>query len=191
MTDQYFTPEELESEIWNPVPEWAELYLLSDFGRIQRLRFRCSRWANRITFGTMKNGYRAFTFCDGKRKEREYVHILVARVFIGPCPPGMEINHKDNIGTNNRLDNLEYVTHARNMQHAAEIGALQHGDAHWMRRTPELMKSGEMSHLTRFSTKTIEYVRSSSTHPVLIAAETGMSIGNVYHIRKGETRKRG
>jgi len=42
------------------------------------------------------------------------IHSLVAEAFIGPRPPGFEIDHKENGGTDNRLSNLEYVTGKEN-----------------------------------------------------------------------------
>jgi|SRR5712675_644132 len=46
------------------------------------------------------------------------VHQLVARTFIGQCPKGYEVNHKDLNKGNNSYKNLEYKTHKKNMQHA-------------------------------------------------------------------------
>jgi hypothetical protein len=47
------------------------------------------------------------------------VHILVAHGFLGPCPEGHEVNHKDNDPANSWPSNLEYLTHSGNMLHAA------------------------------------------------------------------------
>ena len=66
---------------------------------------------------------------NGKNVVR-YVHRLVAAAFLGPCPPGLEVNHKDGNPENNRLSNLEYVTHAENMRHAAQQRAMAHGSGH-------------------------------------------------------------
>ena len=51
------------------------------------------------------------------------VHRLVAAAWIGPCPEGYEINHKNRNTSDNEADNLEYVTHAENVAHAVNLGA--------------------------------------------------------------------
>lgn len=69
------------------------------------------------------------------------VHRLVAAKFIGPCPEGMEINHKDGNKENNHWTNLEYVTHAENIRKAyAECGRI----SYWVGK-----KRGPLSMATR------------------------------------------
>lgn len=58
---------------------------------------------------------------NGVTKNRS-VHSIVARYFLGPRPKGMEINHKDGKKTNNRVENLEYVTGAENIRHCLDNG---------------------------------------------------------------------
>ena len=43
-----------------------------------------------------------------------YVHRAVKAAWDGPCPPGYEIDHINGDYSDNRLENLEYVTHAEN-----------------------------------------------------------------------------
>lgn len=69
------------------------------------------------------NGYLGYTLCQvggGRKTIKE--HRLVAEAVYGPCPEGLEVNHKDGIKTNNNPDNLEYVTQLENMQHSYQIG---------------------------------------------------------------------
>ena len=50
----------------------------------------------------------------GGRWRTHFAHRLVARAFLGPCPDGMEVLHRDGDGSNARLSNLRYGTHADN-----------------------------------------------------------------------------
>lgn len=58
---------------------------------------------------------------DGTRKYK-LVHTLVAAAFIGPKPKNLVVNHKNGVKTDNRVENLEYVTRSENSKHAYRIG---------------------------------------------------------------------
>lgn len=58
---------------------------------------------------------------DGKRYLIR-IHKLVIESFIGKCPKGKEVNHKDGIKHHNDLENLEYVTKSENTKHAYRLG---------------------------------------------------------------------
>lgn len=60
-----------------------------------------NRYAKTILYGT------------GKPLQR-YIHQLVLLVFKGPRPKGLEASHINGDSFDNRLENLEYVTHAEN-----------------------------------------------------------------------------
>ena len=105
---------------WKVVPSWPEYAVTTD-GRLFNLK-----WNRPVTTTPTGNGYVHVNIMrlepSGERVRRtRHVHRLVAEAWIGICPPGMEINHKDGDGTNNRVDNLEYVTHAENVRHARNV----------------------------------------------------------------------
>lgn len=58
---------------------------------------------------------------EGRTYARD-VHCLVAKVFLGNRPEGMDVNHKDGNKLNNNCDNLEYCTRSQNIQHAYNTG---------------------------------------------------------------------
>lgn len=51
-----------------------------------------------------------------------FIHSLVMTAFVGPRPPGLDINHKNGVNGDNRLENLEYATHGDNVRHAYDMG---------------------------------------------------------------------
>lgn len=74
--------------------------------------------------------YKAFTV----RSNHIYLHHAVTECFLGIRSPYYEVNHKDGDKLNNRLDNLEYVSHRQNMRHAIETGLID----------PSKIKRGKM-----------------------------------------------
>ena len=43
------------------------------------------------------------------------VHRLVLETFVGPCPEGMECDHRNHNTADNRIENLAWITHSDNM----------------------------------------------------------------------------
>ncbi len=74
-----------------------------------------------------KKYYAVGMYIDRKRHYKT-VHSLVAAAFIGPRPKGYEVNHKNGVTTDNRIENLEYVTMAQNHAHASDTFLLPHGE---------------------------------------------------------------
>lgn len=110
------------AETWRIVPEFPK-YEVSNLGRVRRLRsrrfLRFHGWHKWVYYGfgrVKSTGYMHV----GKKA----IHVMVASAFIGPRPPGKQINHKDGIKTNNTPENLEYVTPAENVRHAVRIGLM-------------------------------------------------------------------
>jgi hypothetical protein len=106
-------------------------YAISDDGRVQRLTHGRRTFAGRMLKLTPKTcGYLKVSPVILGKNVHFYVHDLVAEAFIGPKPEGAEVNHKDGNKHNNWHENLEYVTHLGNMQHAAATGLMVSGERH-------------------------------------------------------------
>jgi hypothetical protein len=79
-------------------------------------------WTGDETYRTVKavlinSGYSIIRFCKQSTYSCRLVHRTVWEAFNGPIPDRLEINHKDLDKTNNRLDNLELMTHQQNLVH--------------------------------------------------------------------------
>lgn len=97
--------------------EWRTIsvcdrYEVSNFGNIRRADNKKAR--NPSTFNT---GRRMIGFGINGKISNFSVYSLVCEAFIGPRPAGAVINHKDGNKTNDRLDNLEYVSQRENSNH--------------------------------------------------------------------------
>ncbi len=104
--------EQYPNEQWRPVVGYEGRYEVSDFGRVKRI----------LSLNTKSNsGYVMSSFSRSGVWQSQTVHRVVAAAFIGPCPPGLQVNHKNGIKNDNRADNLEYVTPKENIRHASEM----------------------------------------------------------------------
>lgn len=74
--------------------------------------------SGRILSPGVVRGYFCVTLSKGSLRATVRVHRLVAALFLGKCPVGMQVNHKDGNKQNNRIENLEYVTPQGNTIHA-------------------------------------------------------------------------
>ena len=157
---------------------------VSDMARVRRnsYQYECiGRWGSTHTTTkpdkvlssyVEKNGYATVAVqLNGKRKKFQ-LHYLVGRAFVPGYAPGLCINHIDGVKTNNSPSNLEWVTIARNSQHAWEIGLVDlRGDAHpskklssgQVRIIRDLLKLGatpnQLAVLCKLSPTTMYYIR--------------------------------
>jgi len=93
-------------------------YEVSNYGRVKSFK----RTEPRILKTNLgKRGYTSVNLCAGCDSCTTSVHRLVAKMFIGSCPEGLQVNHKDGDKINNRVDNLEYVTPSENVQHSYDV----------------------------------------------------------------------
>lgn len=109
-------------EVWKPVPGYEGIYSVSDHGRVRRELSRTCAKAGKILKSALRSGYPFVQLCLGGKRVNASIHRIVAEVFIGPCPDGYCVNHKDADRTNSRASNLEYVTQSENVSHAYGLG---------------------------------------------------------------------
>ena len=96
---------------WQPVLGYEGLYEVNQFGQIRNKDGQIMR--QRLKKAKYTVYKKVSLYKDGKYKHL-YVHRIVAQAFI-PNPQGFElINHKDEDGTNNAVDNLEWCDRSYN-----------------------------------------------------------------------------
>lgn len=102
-------------EIWKDIPEYEGLYQASNMGRIKSLK-RPYRVKEKILKpAIIRNGYYIVSLCKNLKVKHYMVHRLVWEAFNGQIPENMQVNHLNEIKTDNRLENLNLMTAKENL----------------------------------------------------------------------------
>lgn len=105
-------------EVWRDIKGYEGLYKISNLARVKSFK----RSKPRILKPFInKDGYLNVELCNSISNKTISIHRLVAIAFI-PNPDNKEqVNHIDEVKTNNDLSNLEWVTQKENMNHGTRI----------------------------------------------------------------------
>lgn len=113
-----FTLADIDGEEWRNIED-ANDYQISNCGRVKSFKGKNPR----IIKPTLTNGgYLKVDLRTGGRYKTFSVHRLVAKAFLPKVEDKPDVNHKDGHKLNNYVDNLEWVTHQENAQHAVKAG---------------------------------------------------------------------
>lgn len=192
MTETKFTTEELDNEIWKPIPGFEGYYSASSLGRIRRDKDEANTFAGRIMKSRLeRNGYLRIMLTKNGKRSRFLVHQLIALAFIGPNPEKLTVNHKDpKTGkTDNRASNLEYATQQEQMNHAKIHGLVATGDRNAARKHPERVARGDRNGAKLHPERLARGDRHGSrTHPERVPrGDRHMSRTKPEALRRGET----
>ena len=86
--------------------------------------FRISTKRRMKIYPTGRNKYLGFRACHDNKPSTEFVHVSVALAWLHNDNPKLktQVNHKDGDKQNPHVDNLEWITPAKNQHHATETG---------------------------------------------------------------------
>lgn len=104
-------------EKWKQIDGFCGMYEVSNHGNI-----RSVRTGKTMKLAVTKHGYNQISFRTDGKKKNAFVHRLVAEAFIPNPEKKREVNHKNGIKTDNRAENLEWVSRGENQHHAYDVG---------------------------------------------------------------------
>lgn len=167
-------------EIWKVIPGFDGLYEASNLGRIRskaRIRRSGVPLRGRVLKPTVsRGGYLqvALTNMDGIRKDMK-VHRLVAMAFLSNPENKEQVNHKNGVRNDNRLENLEWCTCSENHRHAFDVLGK-------VASKPMLNKPATTRKLTR---EQVEAIKSDTRAQTAIARDYGVSQQTISNIKLG------
>ena len=158
-------------EEWRDIRGYEGYYQVSNFGNVRGIARRgCSGKVLKPSLST--TGYPFVVLSVGCEAKSRKIHRLVAEAFV-PNPDGLpEVNHINGDKEDFRIENLEWVTHKENLQHAARTGL-------W--RPRESQKAS--AELKKKAVVRSDGALFASLHDA--AKESGTCAGNVCKVLKG------
>jgi len=102
-------------ELWKDLIGYEDRYQISNLGKI---RFKDSQELKASYLN--QDGYEVTTIRIKGKKKNHRVHRLVLETFLKKS--SLEINHKNGIKTDNRVENLEYCTRKHNVKQSYVLG---------------------------------------------------------------------
>jgi hypothetical protein len=112
----------MENEVWRDIPEYEGYYQVSNLGRVRSLP-RCGTSSFvKILKTRIDVGYERVWLSRKDKVSPKKISRLVASSFIPNIDNKPEVNHINGIKTDNRVENLEWVTKSENIKHAFRTG---------------------------------------------------------------------
>lgn len=137
-------------ETWIDVKDYEGLYQVSNYGRIKsvaKLIFNGKIYFFRdeliLKPRKLPNGYIQVSLCKNNKYKTFYAHRLVACAFLENKNNKPQVNHKNGNKSDNRAENLEWVTVSENIFH--KIKVLGYKDTPETREKKSISKRGKLN----------------------------------------------
>lgn len=107
----------MKNEVWKDIEGYEGLYQVSNTGKVKSLGNDKSRKEKILKQGKHTDGYFQVSLFKNSKRKTFRVQCLVAKAFIPNPENKLEVNHKNEIKTDNRVENLEWCDHKYNINY--------------------------------------------------------------------------
>lgn len=159
-------------EIWKDIEGYEGYYQVSNLGRVKSLRTK-----KNLTPVSDNYGYQIVCLHSRSGTQKNHkIHRLVSFAFIPTDKKRPEVNHKNGIKTDNRVENLEWCSSSENKLHAfklclrnnkGENGShkLKNEDVFFIKYESKNIKASELAKQFKVSNATISLIRKGINWP--------------------------
>lgn len=169
----------MTEEIWKDVVNYEGVYQISNIGNLKSLdrKLGGTRYKGKEKRKHLSGrGYLYSKLSIGGVQKSLFIHKLVAEAFLENTENKPHVNHIDGNKINNKVENLEWCTHAENMRHAMRTGL---NDGH------SKFKEGNTNSNSKVTSEQVIEIRRLKTETKL----SNYVIGNMFNIYESAVRK--
>lgn len=164
-------------EVFKDIKGYEGLYQISNYGRVKSLNYNNTGKERILIPGKGRSGYLQVKLCKKGKQKNHLVHRLVAQAFM-PNPDNLpEVNHINEVKTDNRVENLEFCDRKYNTNYGTGI-----------QRKAEKQINGKLSKTVyQYSLNGVLVAEYPSTNEV--ERQLGYSHGNISKCCNGEYKQ--
>ena len=104
----------IQGEEWRNIDGYEGKYMVSNLGRVKSLNYKHTKKSHLLSQTMGSKGYLYVTLSKNGKRKLHLVHIIVAKAFVPNQNNLPTVNHMDECKTNNRADNLEWLSYRDN-----------------------------------------------------------------------------
>ena len=102
---------------WKPIDGYEGVYSVSSEGEVMRIKRGQGTTGRTLLKLSKNNNYQSVSLWNNGTGKSKRVHRIVAETFLPNPENRPEVNHKNGIKHDNRVENLEWVTRSENEAH--------------------------------------------------------------------------
>ena len=143
----------MQQEIWKDIPNYEGIYQISTFGNVKSLKWNKERILKQCP---NQDGYYTLNLSKKGVCKLKKIHQLMAITYLNHTPCGMNkvVNHINFNRQDNRLENLELVTHRENTNRKHIQSTSKYIGVHWSKHAKRWQSrisiKGKTKHLGYF-----------------------------------------
>lgn len=173
----------MSEERWKDLVGWEGYYQVSTCGNVRSVdrsvprkihgqEFNLTIKGRDMSICQTSNGYPFLMLGKGNKKKSFMVHRMVALTFIPKKEGFPNVNHKNGIKSDNRVENLEWSNKSHNAHHAIKLG---------------LVKNHSEQHVfAKLKNDDIPNIRASMLSYIKLGKIYGVSGSAIQHIKEGK-----